>query len=291
MSQAQEKLYQERFIRSYDTKKIYVREYGDPINSFATPIVCLSGLVRTSDDFNEFAQTCAQQGFYVVSLDYRGRGYSDFDKNEENYRATKILSDVMHVLNALNIDKAIFVGTSFGGILSIAMSVMQPTRVKAIVTNDVGPEINTDGLGRIKEYVGNDHPQPNWETAVRSLKEMFPKIRLKDEDTWLAMAKGTFKEGNDGMLHVRWDTNIAKTLGLRDTDPDLWDLYRGTKNIPMLAIRGLVSDVLSQETFDKMQELKPDLIRVGVEGVGHCPTFDEPAVLKELVPFLYAHKG
>lgn len=283
-------IYEEKFIRSYDSKKIYTRLYGDPLNSHAIPIVCLSGLVRTSDDFNDFALSALEQGFYVVSMDYRGRGHSDFDENFENYRATKILSDIMHVLNAVHIDKAIFVGTSFGGILSMAMSVVQPTRVKAIVTNDIGPEVKTDGMDRIKDYVGHDHPQPNWQAAVKHLKGMFPTIRLKDEDTWLAMARGTFKQGDDGMLHIRWDTNISKVLGLRDTDPDLWDLYKGVKNIPMLAIRGLVSDVLSQETFDKMQELKPDLIRVGVEDVGHCPTFDEPAILKELVPFLKKHK-
>ena len=100
------------------------------------------------------------------------------------------------------------------------------------------------------------------------------------------MAKGTYQEWDDGLLHIRWDTNIAKTLGLRKSDPDLWRIFKTLKNTPMLAIRGSLSDVLTEETFDQMKHVKPDMVSVLVDGVGHCPMYDEPAVLEELIPFL-----
>ncbi len=279
-------LFEEKYISAMDGKKIYTRLYGDFLRSEKTPIFCLSGLVRTADDFHDFALGCVAQGFPVVAMDYRGRGRSDFDDQWEHYRGQYIVGDIMAVLNACHIQQAIFVGTSFGGILSMVINMIQPVRVKAVVTNDVGPAFGTSGLSRIREYVGTDNPQKSWDQAVLSLKEMFTTIRLKDDDAWMSMAKGTFKEGDDGLLHIRWDTNIAKTIGLRPSDPDLWRIFGTLKQTPMLAIRGSISDVLTQETFEKMQEIKPDLIPVLVEGVGHCPMYDEPAVLEKLIPFL-----
>ena len=265
---------------------IYAKEYGDKHTTKRTPVVCLSGLVRTSSDFDSFARYFAEkEGFYVVALDYRGRGKSNFAK-WKHYRAQYILNDIVSVLNALHIDKALFVGTSFGGILSMALNALMPNRVAGVVMNDIGPEFGTNGLDRIKAYVAQDHPQKSWEEAVLHMKGLFPNLRFKDEDGWMEMTKGTFKEGSDGYLHVQWDPEIAKTMGVRKTDPDLWGLYKSLKNKPVLAIRGGVSDVLTPDTFDKMAEVKPDLVRVEVEGVGHCPLFDEPAVVKKLGPFL-----
>lgn len=276
----------EKYISAMDGKKIYTRHYGDPVKTDKTPIICLSGLVRTADDFNEFALTSAAQGFYVITLDYRGRGRSDYDEEWEHYRAQYMISDIMAVLNACHIQNAIFVGTSFGGILSMVMNMVQPIRVKAVITNDIGPAFGTSGLTRIRNYVGTDNAQSSWEEAIITLKDMFSTIRLKDDKAWMDMAKGTYQEWDDGLLHIRWDTNISKTLGLRKSDPDLWRIFKTLKHTPMLAIRGSLSDVLTQETFDQMQELKPDMVPVLVDGVGHCPMYDEPTVLEHLIPFL-----
>lgn len=274
----------EEYITAQDGLTLYTKSFGGTYVNQPC-VICLSGLVRNSSDYEDFAQALASRGFFVITMDYRGRGKSDYDKNYEHYRAQYMLNDVLAVLNAYHVPKAIFVGMSFGGILSMALAALQPHRVAGVIINDIGPQVGTSGLQRIINYVGADHPETSWEGAVISLKKMFPTVRFRNADGWMSMAKGTYKEGADGLLHITWDTNIAKILGMRGSDPDLWKLYGALKNVPTLAIRGGVSDVLDQETFDKMLELKPDLIRVLVDDVGHCPTFEEPLIIKALEGF------
>lgn len=271
----------EHHISSTDGKRIYCRDYGSPYNDF-TPLLCLSGLVRNSLDFHDMATRYAQMGFRVVAMDYRGRGQSDYDDEWEHYMPSAMIGDVFAVLDALQLHKVVFVGTSLGGLLSMAIAALQPTRVAAVVMNDIGPQVNDNGLERIKDYVGKDYPQNDWTTATKRMKEMFPKLRLS-EDEWTSMTKATFKKGKDGLLHHNWDLNIAKTIGLKnDTDPDLWDLFKSLKPFPTLAIRGAVSDVLSEETFDKMARIKPDLMRVVVKDVGHCPSYADTQIQESL---------
>lgn len=49
-----------------------------------------------------------------------------------------------------------------------------------------------------------------------------------------------------------------------------------TPRVPGLAIRGALSDALAPDTFERMTQEKPDLVRLVVPDLGHAPTFSEP---------------
>jgi pimeloyl-ACP methyl ester carboxylesterase len=68
--------------------------------------------------------------------------------------------------------------------------------------------------------------------------------------------------------------------------PDLWPVFGALKPIPTLALRGVLSDVLSQSTFDRMGREKPDLVRVAVAKRGHPPMLDEPDSVSAIESFL-----
>ncbi len=70
--------------------------------------------------------------------------------------------------------------------------------------------------------------------------------------------------------------------------PDLWAAYGALRDIPTLAIRGALSDILSPETFARMAEAKPDLARATVPGVGHVPLLEEPECERAIDDFLAA---
>src|SRR5262249_26697423 len=118
------------------------------------------------------ADTCLCQGFasaFVTAqdgltlhvrrygspaLDYRGHGQSQYDRHSNNYTIRVALADLSAVLAALAITSAIFVGTSFGGVLAMMLAVLPPIAVAGVILNDIGPVMEPRGLMRIKSYVG-----------------------------------------------------------------------------------------------------------------------------------------
>lgn len=267
--------YRERTLTASDGLRLYFRDYGDSLAP-GTPLVCLGGLTRNSKDFHTLALRLAP-GRRVICPDYRGRGRSEYDSDWRHYRARTTLGDVIHLLAATNLHRAVICGTSFGGLLAMALAVAAPTTLAGVILNDIGPEVNPAGMSRIFTYIGQDRPQPDWDGAITEMKSMFPDMAFQTEDGWREFAEGTFRHDADGLLHFNWDIALAKAVAAdRDEGQDLWSMYRALARIPTLALRGAFSDVLSEETFARMASEKPDLVSATIPGVGHIPALTEP---------------
>lgn len=274
--------FRERRYTAEDGLSLYFRDYGDPL-SRRPPMLCLGGLTRNAKDFHSLALRLSHAR-RVVCPDYRGRGRSDYDDNWRNYRPEIYVNDLFHLLAAANLHGVIVCGVSLGGLLAMGLATLAPTQLAAVILDDVGPEVNTSGYQRIREYVGRDHPQPDLSAATAEVKRLFPDLNLPDEAGWRRFAEATFREGEDGRLHVDWDVNLAKAL--TNDVPDLWAYYRALRPLPVLALRGEVSDILTVETLGRMVEEKPDLVAVTVRGAGHVPLFDNPQVAEAIDDFL-----
>lgn len=266
--------FRERYLTAQDGLRLYFRDYGDPLSP-RLPLVCLSGLVRNSADFADFAERHAGER-RVICPDYRGRGRSAYDSTWLNYDPFVYANDIAHLIAATGLDRVIVVGTSLGALLAMGLAVLKPTALGAVVLNDLGPELSPGGLGRILDYIGNDHPQPDWPSAVRHLRALLPTLSIRSEEGWLQFARATYRQDADGLLHFDWDMNIARPLARNRALPDLWPYFHALRRLPVLALRGALSDVLSADTFERMALAKPDLQRVTVANSGHAPTLNEP---------------
>jgi len=276
-----------RTFTSGDGLRLHFQDWGDGAGC-RTPLLCLPGLTRNSADFEDLARRQAATR-RVICPDYRGRGRSEYDSDWRNYHPRIYLEDLRHLLGALGLDRVVAIGTSMGGLLSVALAVGAPGQVAGLVLNDIGPDLAGDGLARIATYVGRDRPQPDWPAAVAELRRLMPNLSFSNDEKWLRFARATFKEGDDGQLHFDWDVRLARALGpVTGELPDLWALFRALAGLPVLAVRGGVSDVLSQATFDRMAAELPHLVRLTVPGCGHCPALDEPEVQPALDAFLAA---
>ena len=279
--------YRERRYLAEDGLSLYYRDYGDRLTS-AVPVLCLPGLTRSSRDFHRVASRLARVR-RVVCPDYRGRGLSDYDPAPSNYHPTVHVNDVRHLMTVAGLHRAIIIGTSFGGFLAMGLALAAPSAIAAVVLNDVGPEVADSGLKRIMDYIGRDHPQPDWPSAAAEMKRMFPNLSFETEEEWLAGARNTWREGDDGILHFDWDIRLAEAIGQARHDFDPWSLFRALCGIPVLAFRGGKSDVLSPEILQHMQREHPELRAVTVPGVGHPLSLSEPQAVEAIDEFLNRH--
>ena len=276
--------FRERTISAQDGLKLYYREYGPP-GAARTPLLCLTGLTRNSKDYHDFAAARATDR-RVLALDYRGRGRSARDPDWRNYRPEVYLGDIRHLLAAAGAHKVVVVGTSLGAILAMGLAVVAPSTVAGAILNDAGPELDPAGLARILDYVGQDVTMPDWDAATAHVQTLFPSLSITGKAAWREFAERTFRQGEDGRLHYDWDTDLAKPLRAQADLPDLWRLFHALRAVPVLALRGAKSDVLSEATFARMAEDMPRLKAVTVPGVGHVPTMAEPAAKRAIDAFL-----
>ncbi|HKG82932.1 MAG TPA: alpha/beta hydrolase [Beijerinckiaceae bacterium] len=258
--------YADLFVSAADGLRLFARDYG-PRTGTALAIVCLPGLARTSADFHELALSLSQDGKRsrrVLALDYRGRGRSEYDRDWRNYDVKVELADVLAVLTAASIEEAIFVGTSRGGLLTMALSAARPALLRGAVLNDIGPVIEGRGLARIRGYVGKLPAPADYGEAVDMLKKlMSAQFTALSEEEWRSWAEATWKEEN-GRLVTDYDPALARTLESIDLEAPLapfWFLFEGLKRVPVLALRGANSDLLSAETFAAMGRAHRDLRR------------------------------
>lgn len=280
-----------QFITAHDGLKLYVSAYGGR-PATAAPVVCLPGLARTGADFAVLATALAgdlQRPRYVVTMDYRGRGRSDYDRDPFNYNFATELADVLAVVTALDLGPAVFVGTSRGGILAMLLASVRPTAIAGVVLNDIGPVIDVRGLARIKSYVGNLPEPKSFNDGAEILRRLFaaqfPKL---SEDDWIAFSRRTFKE-QDGRLLATYDVRIAKTLAGIDLErllPPLWVEFDALARVPLMVIRGANSDLLSAATVDAMRARRPDIDVIEVPDQGHAPLLVEHEIISQIGSFI-----
>jgi pimeloyl-ACP methyl ester carboxylesterase len=274
----------ELFVSNRAGRRIHVSDWGDPLDP-RTPVLGLPGYARSARDFGHVAARLAPRR--MVSLDYRGRGRSDYEADWRAYDPRTLVDDVRQVAVATGLHRFVAIGTSLGGILAMALAVAMPASLAGVVLNDVGPAAVSGGADYLIDYMGRDRPQPDWPGAVAELQRNIPNLSLRTDEEWLAFARNTFRRGEDGLLHIDWDPAIVKPLqagAARATD--LWPLFKALRPYPVLAIRGGLSMLLSAETFDAMAAAHPRMRRVTLDGVGHAPTLDEPMLCETLDDFL-----
>lgn len=280
----------ERSVLCNDGIRLFVRDYPGPRDSKRSPILCLGGLTRNSKDFAGLAKYHSRYR-RVICPDKRGRGRSEYDPSWQNYNPQVYVEDVRHVMSALGVHGAVVIGTSLGGILGMAMATALPGFIKALVMNDIGPEVKTDTLDAIIEYMKEPPVLSTWEEAGRHARAAFgDQIPLPTDADWARAARTSYIERDDGKIVFDFDPNIIKPILKDDTKVhDLWHFFQALHRVPLLVIRGAKSDILSAELLEKMHVSHPNMKSATAAGVGHAPSMVEPEALGALNDFLEQH--
>lgn len=284
-------IWREFSFRTMDDLTIRGYDYGDRLST-NMPLVCLPGLTRSTRDFDAIATLLSQDESAprrVLSLDYRGRGRSDYDPDWTNYNVLVEAQDVLNAVVAAGLKDFAILGTSRGGIIAMILGSMRPGIISGVILHDIGPTIDVTGLLKIKNYVSHMPSPRNWDDAADILravhKSSFPNYT---HDDWMRAARLTFKN-QDGLPVIDFDPALAKTLSAISADdlpPDLWPQFMSLRSKPMLVIRGGVSDLLTQEALETMDRAHPTMHSVTVADEGHVPNLMNEAVVNEIKALL-----
>lgn len=258
-----------------------------PGDESRTPLLLLTGICRTAWDYEGLAARHAGRR-RIVALDYMGHGESDRAPDIARYRPEKAVGDVLDACAALHLPRAVVVGTSFGGIMAMILSVLRPTLLRGVVLNDIGPVIDPRGLQAVGGFAGHDPGFGTIEEAVAYLRTIMPLIPLPDEAAWRHFAALTYKPGPDGRLHPRWDIRIQQAMEAGGGDLNLGPIFRGMRPFPTMLVWGEASEFLAAATVRAMVRDKPDLELVSLPDAGHAPTLNEPGIAEPLDRFLDA---
>ena len=276
-----------RFVEVRDGLRLHARDYGDPASPLL-PVVCLPGLSRTAEDFDRLARVLAADGRRVLALDYRGRGLSAWDPDPKNYDLQVESNDIADVLTALGVSRAVFVGTSRGGLHIMLLGALRPAFLAGVVINDIGPVIERAGLDRIKGYIGKAPPLRSWDDARAAMERIADgRFTGLDAAEWDAYARLTFQE-KDGILAGRYDPGLLINLAAMDLDkiPELWPQFDGLAHLPLMVVRGANSDLFSSETAAAMLARHPGAELVTVPGQGHAPLLRDEATIERIAAFV-----
>ncbi len=280
----------EREWTSRDGLTLYSRDYAAVDGQRGMPVVCLHGLTRNSKDFEDVAVRIAASGRRVIVPDVRGRGRSAFDPNPKRYQPLVYARDVLALLDSLGISKAVFIGTSMGGLIIMMIAGLRRRAIAAAVLNDVGPEVDKAGIDRILSYAGKLRPVESWSDAVEYVRLTAGAAYPNNSDTdWKALAHRTFREESgrpvfdyDPAIMVPMSKGPPRTRSLIG----MFLFRRLVRSCPTLLIRGELSDLLSERIADRMKRMAPSLQLVVVPGVGHAPLLTEPEAAAAIDEFL-----
>ncbi|SPM34356.1 Lysophospholipase, alpha-beta hydrolase superfamily [Mycobacterium rhizamassiliense] len=274
-----------------DGVRIVSDRQGDPN---ARAVVFLHGGGQTRRSWGRAAAAVAKRGWQAVTVDLRGHGESDWS-NDGDYRVVSFAADVAEVLRGLP-PKPVLVGASLGGFTSMLLAgEISPGIASAVVLVDIVPNMEQSGANRIHNFMAD-----RVESGFESLEEVADAIaeynphrpRPTDLDGLTANLR---RRGDRWYWH--WDPQFisgkAANPPFEVTDPDR--MHAAVEailggGVPMLLVRGQVSDLVSQERADEFLARFPQVEFTDVRGAGHMVAGDRNDIFADAVlDFLGRH--
>jgi pimeloyl-ACP methyl ester carboxylesterase len=247
-------------------------------------IIALPGLVQTARAFDSIAPLLVPH-VRLIALDFRGRGETDWGP-PERYRFDQYLKDVREFINLMGFEKVGLIGTSLGGFIARMFATAYPARVTRLILNDCAIGGNMAGLLRVGARPAT---APNEFASLQEAVEWFhatrPGMDRMDAETQEEYVSHYLKAAPGGGLCFDCDPAVIRMAdglvnqlaGLRRTDLEskvVWE-QASRLTMPLLLIRGALSDVISPVTIARMQEVLPHAKSVEIPGVSHSPTLYE----------------
>lgn len=261
------RLRQESFV-SADGVRL-VADMGGPEK--APAVVLMHGGGQTRHSWSNAVTSLLDAGYQVINYDARGHGDSDWSSSGA-YHLSDRARDLSAIIKTIGAP-FILVGASLGGATAI-QAVDQGMRPAGLVLVDIVPEPEPKGIERIVSFMRNhDDGFANLEEAAEAVAAYNPDRPRPSSSDGL---KKNLRERPDGRLRWHWDPLIvsdAPEVHHAEVQRAAQSL-EGLPNLPVLLVRGLSSDVVSDNGVASFRKRLPRLQVADVAGAGHMVAGD-----------------
>ncbi len=257
--------------------------YGNPD---AQPVLLLHGGGQTRNAWGDTAKNLADKGFRAVALDLRGHGESDWAPDESAYTIDSFIEDARIVVSSFK-KPPVMVGASLGGIISMGLQGESELPItKAIVLVDVAPRLEEKGVERIRTFMESHH---NGFESIQDAADVVAKyLSHRKRPVDFQGLEKNLRLMSDGRYHWHWDPAFLRGLRVKKIHNQA-RLKAASQHlkVPVLFMRGTLSDVVSKETMKEFLSDAPHAEVVEIEGANHTMAGDTNAEFTEaLVNFL-----
>jgi pimeloyl-ACP methyl ester carboxylesterase len=259
---------------------------GDPD---APAVILLHGGGQTRHSWGRAMEELVDRGYLALSLDARGHGDSDWS-HEGNYGLDALSSDLQGVIATLHSPPAL-VGASMGGATALyAVGNSSKQIASALVLVDIVPRVEADGSARIQAFMrSHQNGFATFEEAVNAVAEYYPRRPRPQDPSGL---RRNLRQRADGRYYWHWDPRILSSAQ-RLEPPHFFDALEEAATrvrIPSLLVRGLQSDIVSEEGVAALRSKLDGLEVFNVEDAGHMVAGDKnDAFNKGVLDFLGRH--
>ena len=258
--------------RALSRGSVGLRTWEWPGDSPAT--LLLHGIGNYGRYWDFFADAVAGR-LRLVAPDARGHGESG--RPTDDYTPQEFVADVLAVLDALAIERALVVGHSMGGTHALRLAAAHPDRVERLVIVDAGPEPMREGSERARRLsLERTERFANADEALAYLHRTSPGYT---DDVYANRMRWLFHEDAGGLVWRSSRDALASTFSA--ARGDLWEALRAIR-CPVLLVRGTRSNVLSADVAQRMVKGLADG-RVVELDAGHNVALDRPKELADLV--------
>jgi esterase len=244
-------------------QRFHFLEWGDRA---APPIVLLHGGHQSAHSWDLVSLHLAQN-YHVLALDQRGHGDSEWARDVE-YTNHAMSLDARAFLDAMGLERPILVGHSMGGRNSLLLTKQDPSRLRALVIVDVGPELSERGRAAIAGFVQENQEFENLEHFIENVRKYDPyRPREHIERT----VKYNMLQRADGKFVSKCDSNPRRLSIVRGVGPleNITLDDAGSFHFPVLLVRGERSNILAPDAAERFRDALPRGRLVTVPNCGH----------------------
>ena len=256
-----------------DGRQVHYLEWG---LAGAPSIVCLHGGGQTAYMWESLGAALSAT-HHVLAPDLPMHGDSD---PVEGVSRQVLAATMPSLLAEFGFERAVFIGASLGGLVSMTLTASHPELVRAIVLVDIATRLEDEGVQRIVDFMRAHESFADLEDAARAIGDYLPQRKPTDP----SRLTRNLRQRADG----RWEWKHGYTRQLRASEGQLspgggWrELVGGLADdvtkftCPVLVLRGAASDVLSSGGADEIVALIPDARLATIAAAGHHAAGDNP---------------